>query len=264
MLKRLLLLFSAGLAWHGPAGAADLDALERSGTLRLLAVPSEQEKHFLSMHSATRPGFDREVLEGFAKARRLDMVIVPVEGWDALVPALLKGRGDVIGGGFTATDARRAQIEFTDEIFPTRTVVVTRKPSPPVTSLEQLRQAKLGTIRGSSMAEDVLNAGVPPGRLDLGIPSGGLSEALKSGRVNTAAWALEGALLLREADPQLELGLFLGKRASLAYGVRKEDARLREALNGHIRMLRQTGTWNRLVVKYFGDSALELLKRARE
>jgi len=262
-LSVIVALLGAGLL--APAAPAlDLDAIKRTGSLRLLAVASNQENEFLNSGSDARPGFDREVLEGFAKSQRLKLVIVPLEAWDALVPALLAGRGDLIGGRFTATDARRKHIDFTDEVLPTRTVVVTRKPRPRVTRLEQLAGEMLGTLRSSSMAEDLAAAGVPVGRVDLGIVPGGVPEALRSGRITAAVWTLEAAILERERDPQIELGLYLGRPSSLAYGVRKEDPRLREALNAHIRLLRQTGTWNRLVVKYFGDTALELLKAARQ
>jgi ABC-type amino acid transport substrate-binding protein len=76
-------------------------------------------------------------------------------------------------------------------------------------------------------------------------------------------WAVEGAILARRKDAQLQLGVFLGPPQSLAYGVGKGQHRLLAALNDHIRLVKQTGTWNRLVVKYFGASAPEILAKAR-
>jgi hypothetical protein len=65
-------------------------------------------------------------------------------------------------------------------------------------------------------------------------------------------------------DPQLQIGLFLGSSQSLAYGVRKTSPQLRAALDEYLGNLRRTPTWNRLVVKYFGAAAPEILRRARE
>jgi hypothetical protein len=45
--------------------------------------------------------------------------------------------------------------------------------------------------------------------------------------------------------------------------VRKEDAELRKALSEYIDNFRRTPAWNRLVVKYMGDAAPEILRRAR-
>jgi hypothetical protein len=45
--------------------------------------------------------------------------------------------------------------------------------------------------------------------------------------------------------------------------VRKQDAALLRALNAYIDDLRHTPTWSRLVVKYFGEKAPEILRKAR-
>ena len=58
--------------------------------------------------------------------------------------------------------------------------------------------------------------------------------------------------------------MFLGPPASLAWGVRREDKQLLAALDDYLAYARRRATWSRLVVKYFGDSALEVLRRARE
>ena len=55
----------------------------------------------------------------------------------------------------------------------------------------------------------------------------------------------------------------MGPPGSLAFGVRKDVPRLKHALDEYVTNLRRTPTWGRLVVKYFGDRAPELLKRAR-
>jgi len=108
---------------------------------------------------------------------------------------------DLIAGRFTVTDSRKKLIAFTSEVFPTRNVVLTRRPHPVVRSIAQLREEKVG--------------------------------------------------------------VFLGPPTSLAYGVRKGDGELLKALDDYIENLRRTPTWSRLVVKYFGETAPDVLKKAR-
>jgi ABC-type amino acid transport substrate-binding protein len=74
---------------------------------------------------------------------------------------------------------------------------------------------------------------------------------------------IESAIVAQRDDPQIEIGLFLGAPGSLAYGVRREDLALLAALNTYIENVRKTPTWSRLVVKYFGEKAPEILKKAR-
>ena len=58
-------------------------------------------------------------------------------------------------------------------------------------------------------------------------------------------------------------GLFLGPPRSLAYAVRKEDGELRHALDEYVAAFRRSPSWSRLVVKYFGEAAPDVLRKAR-
>jgi len=257
-----LALLASVLAAPIAAPSADLDEIRTRGRLRVAAVTSTVPDEFFSLAPGA-PGFDHEMLESFAKLQRLELQVVPIDGWDALVPALKDGKADVVAGRFTATDARRKVIDFTVEVFPTRNAVVTRKPHQVVQTLEQLRTERVGTVKGTSMAEAVAAAGVPPESVDDSIQSGGLPDALRQGRVTAAVLGLESAVTAQKLDPEIQIGLFLGKPGSLAYGVRKGDAKLLAELNQFLDNVRRTPTWSRLVVKYFGEAGLDILKRAR-
>jgi ABC-type amino acid transport substrate-binding protein len=121
----------------------------------------------------------------------------------------------------------------------------------------------VGTVKGTSLAEAVAAAGVPPANVDDSIPSGGLPDALKRGKVAAVVMGIEDAVTSQRLDPDIQIGMFLGRPGSLAYGVRREDARLLAALNSYIENLRRTPTWSRLVVKYFGEAGPDILRRAR-
>ena len=111
--RAVLLSLAAAAALAGAAAAQDLPEIQARGTRRVLAVTSAEQTFFVS--DAPRGGFDWEMLEGFGKLHKVRLELVAVDGWDELVPALLKDRGDLIAGGFTATDPRRKQIAFTAE-----------------------------------------------------------------------------------------------------------------------------------------------------
>jgi ABC-type amino acid transport substrate-binding protein len=241
--------------------AADLADMKTRGTLRVLVVEGSPE--FYAVKPGAPPGLDREVLDGFAGLQRIAIETVVIPSWAELIPALREGRGDLVAGGVTVTEARRKLIDFSAEVFPTRHVVVSRKPSPAIRSVEELREVRVGTIKGSSMAEIVAESRVPPSRVVDTIPSGGMPAAMRSGQVTACVIGVENAIADQRADPEIQIGVFLGPKASLAFGVRKEDAELKRALDDYVSNLRRTPTWNRLVVKYFGDAAVEILRRAQ-
>lgn len=262
MRKTCVLAATALLAGTTSLHASDLAAIKQGGTLRMLSVVVEKEPEFVSSQ-AERPGFDREVLEGFARLHRVKLELVPVATWDGLIPALLKGRGDVIAGRYTATETRRKQIDFSTEVFPTRPVAITRKPHRVVNTLAELREEKVGIVKGTSLVDVLAAAGVPPTQIDDGLTAGGTFAALKASRVTCVVEEVAAAILAQREDPDLQAGVFLGPAGSYAYGVRKEDKELRAALDEYVENLRKTPTWNRLVVKYLGESAPEILRKAR-
>ena len=105
--------------------------------------------------------------------------------------------------------------------------------------MEALRQEKVGTIKGSSMAEAV-RAVVPASNVDDSFPPGGLPAALVAGKVSAVVLGIESAIAAQRQDAEVELGAFVGPPRSLAYGVRKTDAALRQALNEYIDNVRRT------------------------
>lgn len=245
----------------GAAAASDLPELQKAGALRVLVVDGSPA--FFALKAGAEPGLDREILDAFARLHKLELRPVPVATWDGLVPALLEGRGDVIAGGVTVTPERSKRIAFSAEVFPTRNVVVTRKPTRVVTTIEQLREERVGTIRGSSMAEAIAAAGVPASNVDDGLVSGSAPDALRKGRVTATVSGIEDAFLYRREDPAMQIGLFVGPAGSLAFGLRKDAPKLKAALDDYVTNVRRTPTWSRLVLKYFGEQAPELLKKAR-
>ena len=257
------LLAAASLLLAPSARAADWPEIKSRGTLRVLMVNVGEADEFLRPGLPPDPGLDGEVLRGFTQLHKIKLELLPQSSWDTLIPSLQQGKGDLVAGRFTVTEARQKQVAFSSEVFPTRNVVMTRKPNPVVTSLVALRALKVGTIRGTSMAEAVVAAGVPKANVNDSFPPGGLPPALRAGQVAAVVLGLESAIAPQRGDPEIQLGIFLGPPRSLAYAVRKEDRDLLRALNEYIDNVRRTPSWNRLVVKYFGEASLEILKKAR-
>jgi ABC-type amino acid transport substrate-binding protein len=132
-----------------------------------------------------------------------------------------------------------------------------------VTTAAELREEKVGTVRGTSMAEVIARAGVPAARVDDGVPTGTLPQAVKDGRVTAAVLGVENVMAAKRRDPALQIGMFLGPPGSLAYGVRKGEPELLSALSEYVDNFRRSPAWNRPVVKYLGEAAPEILRRAR-
>jgi ABC-type amino acid transport substrate-binding protein len=254
-----LTLLAAALAYSTPA-AADLPEIKARGTLRVIAAEGEQPEMFDFEGDPSKPGLEREMLEGFARVNGVKLEVVKVKTFAERIPALLRGDGDLIVG-LVDTPERRKQVDFTDEILPVQHVVVSAKPRPPVASLEAFRSKHVGTIRGTTWARETAAAGVPDSQVELFADTDPMLDALVSGEVEAAVMTFSDFTLAAKRRPSLEAGVRVGKPASAAWGVRRQDVKLRAALDSHIENLRNGPSWNRLIVVYFGERARSVLGR---
>lgn len=245
----------------GAASAADLPEIQKRGSLRVL-VSADEDPAWFSLDGGPRPGFEREMLEGFARLHRVRLEVVPIRRFEDLIPTLVRGEADV-GTGLLVTEERKKIIAFSEAVMADRLLVVSRRPKPRLNALEALRAARVGVIPGTVWAETTRAAGVPEGRIVELADSNAVLAALRSGAIDATVMSVADLFLSSRKDPELQAGLQLGEPGSSAWGVRKQDTALRAALDEYLRALRQGPSWSRLVVTYFGDGALAVIGKAR-
>jgi ABC-type amino acid transport substrate-binding protein len=253
---RRLLAAASFMAFVAPPAraAGDLPGIETRGTLRIL-VPADETPEMFAFERGTSPGFEREMLEGFAALRKVKIEVIPIERFEDILPALQRGQGDIVTG-INDTAARRQAVDFTVEVLPSRHVAVTRKPHPAVDTVFQFRAEKVGVLKGTTWADTAVAAGVRP---ELFAEEKDVLAALKSGRITATVLSGTEFILVQRHDSDLQAGVALGSPGSAAWAVRKEDHQLKSALDAYLTGLRHTGSWSRLVVKYFGRDALDVL-----
>lgn len=242
------------------ARAADLPEIMRSGTLRAL-VAADESPEFFSFEPGRSPGFERELLAAFARVHKLQLRAVPIARFDDIIPALLRGDGDVVTG-IIDTEDRRQRVAFSVEVLPSRILVVTRAPKA-IHSTSELAAERLGVVSGTTWGEAALAAGAPADRIESLPDMPALLAALYSGKVTGIVVSLSDFVLERRRTPELRAGPFLGDRRKAAWAVRRGDSQLLRALNAHIESLRRTPSWTRMAETYFGRDALTLLGRAK-
>jgi membrane-bound lytic murein transglycosylase F len=242
----------------GAAPADDLRGIKARGVLRVIAQKDEAPELFNLR--AGEPGFEREVIDGFAKLHGLTLEPVVMPTAADRLPALNASRGDLIIG-IVDLPERRRQASFSVEVLPIRHMVLTHKPHPPIETLEAFRAAKIGAVRNTSWARVAEEAGAQPEAMTLFADRTEVFEALRQGRIEATVITLTDGIVAMKSRPGLEAGLMLGEPGSSAFAVRKSDTQLLAALDEYLGHFRKSPSWNRLLVKYFGDQALAVLGR---
>jgi len=241
------------------APARDLAEIEARGTLRVIAQRDEAPEMF-SFARTGEPGFEREMVEGFARVHGLGVEAVQVPTSGDRIPALLRGEGDVVIS-IVNTEKRRREVAFTTEVLPARHLVVTHSPHAVVKTLGQLRREKVGVVANTSWAQAAVDAGVPESSMALFPDRDDVFAALAEGRITATVMTTSDYLLATGSHPGLQGGVAVGAPGSAGWAVRPDDDELRAALDEYLSNLRAGSSWSRLVVKYFGDRALQAIGR---
>jgi len=161
----LLLLFSltAGLLWWsgvvqhllGPGTYIDQggwSSIQDRGRIRFL-MPRLSPIEYLP-RSGRPEDFETRLIDEFGRAAGLEVIRVRVDHRDELIPALLAGKGDVIGAGFTITPGRQERVAFSAPFLTVREQVVVPKDSP-VHGLADLKGRAVAVRESSSYRESL-------------------------------------------------------------------------------------------------------------
>ena len=138
---RLAILFGAGLlAAGGPLeSGADvepprtppdfpLELIAPGRTLTVIVPSRDAEVRHAGADVPPEPTQRHRVLvRRFAEQHYLDVDWVQVDDWDALVPTLLAGKGDLVAADVVVTDLRKEMLAFTVPTHRTRELIVVRK-----------------------------------------------------------------------------------------------------------------------------------------
>ena len=256
--RRLVLLSAVTAAVSASrVAAADLSEVKARGTLRVIAAADEAPETF-SFDAAANPGFERELVEGFAKLQGLKVEAVKAKAYGERIPMLNRDEGDVIVAIFDTAD-RRKLVDFTVEVMPTHNIAVTLDSRPLVKTIDELKELRVGAVKGAKPAEEAVEAGVPPRALHLYATQDEMTQALRKGSLDAVILPVSELVVASRQTQGLKAGCTVGPAGKVAWAVRRQDEALRAALDEYLTNVRRSPSWSRLIVKYFGDEALRVL-----
>jgi membrane-bound lytic murein transglycosylase F len=241
-----------------PDHPRSLEEIVKSGYIRVLTRNNDTSFFIYRGH---RMGFDYEVGKKLAQKLgiRVDMIIT--NGWQEMLPALLKGEGDVIAAELTVTEERKRQVLFAEPWGHTHEVVMWKDGSPPLSSVEQLSGKDVHVRRSSSyfqtlttLNERLAAAGKPAVIIKV-VPEEDETDTILQGvskgeyvytladdllaNIHTAYW------------PNLVVGPAASPDRDLAWAVRPKDVKLKQTIDALIRDLKRKPDFNVLKKKYF-------------
>jgi polar amino acid transport system substrate-binding protein len=234
-----LILAAAALALTAGIGAAQ--------TVRLGTEGAYPPFNFID-DAGNVAGFEREVGDELCKRQSLTCEWVTNE-WDSIIPNLVSGNYDVIIAGMSITDERDKVIDFTQNYFPpAASAYVALAADADIKT--GVVSAQVSTIQAGYIAESGATLA------EFASPDETIA-AVRNGEA-VAVFADKDFLAPVVAESNGEL-MFVGEEVQLGGGVglglRESDTELRDKLNAGIQSMKDDGSLNALITKYFGAEA---------
>lgn len=202
-------------------------------------------------------GFDYEVMRTFASALGVELEVRPVATFGELIPALLRGDGDLIASSFSITPEREQRIDFSDPYFPVVVMVIVRQDSP-IAGPADLAGRLGSTTAGSSLEARMKT--IPGVRL-LHVPNL-YYDAVANGEAEFTFSDSTSVLTVLPRYPGLKVAFSFEDVDNYGYAV-APGSDLREALNKHLDQLRRGGVFLSMVRRVFGEKGVELFQMGR-
>jgi membrane-bound lytic murein transglycosylase MltF len=253
----------------------DFDEIAERRFIRAL-VPNSRTLYYLD--GAAQRGlafeslreFEKELAAHFKGRVAPKIVIIPTSR-DRLLPALVEGYGDIAIGGFTVTEARKVDVDFS---VPTmegiRHLVVTGPNAPALVTLDDLAGKEVHVRPASSYHEDLaaLNerfaqAGKPVVVIraaDEMLEDEDLLQMVDAAIIPITLVKENVAEFWAQIYDSLDVheNLALRTGGQLAWALRKNTPKLMEVVNGFVRTHRAGTTFGNVLLKRYLGSAQRL------
>ncbi|MCX7559194.1 transporter substrate-binding domain-containing protein [Sulfitobacter sp. F26204] len=238
-----LILTTAALALTATFAMAD----GHGKTIRMGTEGAYPPYNFLN-DAGEVDGFERAVGDELCKRAELTCEWVTNE-WDSIIPNLTSGNYDTIIAGMSITDERDEVIDFTQNYFPPAASAYAAK-SEGADLTGGVVAAQTSTIQAGHVAESGATL------LEFATYDDTIA-AVMSGEAD-AVFADKDALVPTVEESGGEL-VFAGDDVPLGGGIgiglRESDTELKEKFNTAITSMKEDGTLNELIIKWFGEDA---------
>jgi polar amino acid transport system substrate-binding protein len=194
-------------------------------------------------------GFERELGDELCKRAGLTCEWV-TNDWDSIIPNLVSGNYDVIIAGMSITDERDKVIDFSQNyIPPAASAYAALKPDADVTG--GVISAQTATIQAGYVAESGATLlEYPTPDETVAAVRNGEADAVFADKDYLAPIVAESGGELVWAGEEVQLG------GGVGLGLRESDTELRDKFNAAIQSMKDDGTLNPMITKWFGETAL--------
>lgn len=193
-------------------------------------------------------GFDIELVNEIAKLINKEIEIEDM-AFDGLLPALQTKKIDLIIAGMTATEERKKNVNFSEPYYKSQQAMVVHKDENNIKTFDDLVGKEVGVILGYT--GDLIVSEIADVRVQRYNATSEAIMGLKAKKVQAVVLDYEPAKNYSAQNPELKLVETDSASEEYAIAIRKEDTQLLEDINKALNTLKENGTYETLLNKYF-------------
>ena len=193
-------------------------------------------------------GFDMDLIDAISKEIGVEIEIKDM-AFDGLLPALQAKKIDMIIAGMTATDERKKAVNFTDSYYKANQVIITGENAEDIASFDGLKGKKVGVILG--FTGDVVVSDIEGAKVEKYNASYAAIMDLKAGKIDAVVLDVEPAKNFVKNNEGLKITSAKGEEEEYAIAVSKDKTELLEKVNKALVTLKENGTYDELLKKWF-------------
>lgn len=234
--------------------ATALMALTAGGALaqdvvRIGTEGAYEPYNYIDQATGELTGYEIELGNELCKRASLNCEFVQ-NAWDSIIPNLQSGNYDMIMAGMSITDEREEVIDFSQNYIPPASSAYLALTADANVGEGSVIAAQTGTIQAGYVAESGATL------LEFATPDETVA-AVRNGEAD-AVFADKDYLAPIAADSNGEVVLLANEvqlGGGVGIGMRETDAELKEKMNAAIQSMKDDGTLNTMITKWFGPEA---------
>lgn len=193
-------------------------------------------------------GFDIELIGEISKLINKDIEVEDM-AFDGLLPALQTKKIDLIIAGMTATEERKKFVNFSESYYKSQQAIVVNKDENGINNFDNLIGKEVGVVLGYT--GDIIVSEMANVKVQRYNATSEAIMALKSKKVQAVVLDYEPAKNYSAQNQELKLIETDSQSEEYAIAIRKEDTQLLNDINKALATLKENGTYDALLNKYF-------------
>ena len=247
MVVALVLLLTA----CGGGESSSSNTLENVKESKVLKVGTDATfKPFEYKSNDEFQGFDIELVTAIAKELGADKVEFVDTEFKGLIPGLQAKKFDLIASAMYITDERKETINFSDTYFPGGLAIMVKEDNKEITSLEDLADKEVSVQIGTKSVA-FLEEHQPTAHLVKVEKNTEMFLELESGKVDAVVTGLPAAKTYIKENGKMKVLDETLTEEYYGFGIRKDDTELVDAVNEALKTLKDNGTYDQIVTKWF-------------